>query len=154
MYSNKIILYLAFNFFYAILRLMKKLFLLLIPVLIMARSPFETPKEYNLDLSKFDTIQFLDEPKGFFSNRWITCIKTNSYQLREEIRLALQQDDIESRPLWKPMHMQPIFKNNLSYTDGTSENLFDKGLCLPSGSNLTQDDLDRVLNIIAKTSNS
>ncbi|WP_034039876.1 DegT/DnrJ/EryC1/StrS family aminotransferase [Wocania ichthyoenteri] len=109
---------------------------------------------YKDNLSNINTISFLDEPEGFFSNRWITCIKTNSYELREEIRLALQQDDIESRPLWKPMHMQPIFKDCLSYTDGTSENLFKNGLCLPSGSNLTQNDLDRVLNIIKNTPNS
>ncbi|MCF7568655.1 aminotransferase class I/II-fold pyridoxal phosphate-dependent enzyme [Sabulilitoribacter arenilitoris] len=108
---------------------------------------------YKANLSKFNTIEFLDEPKGFFSNRWITCIKTNSFAMREEIRLALQQDDIESRPLWKPMHMQPVFKDYLSYTDGTSENLFNNGLCLPSGSNLTQEDLERVLNIITKTPN-
>ncbi len=108
---------------------------------------------YKTNLSKFNTIEFLDEPKGFFSNRWITCIKTTSYELRENIRLELQQDDIESRPLWKPMHMQPIFKDCLSYTDGTSEKLFNTGLCLPSGSNLTQDDLDRVLSIITKTPN-
>ncbi|MCL6295012.1 aminotransferase class I/II-fold pyridoxal phosphate-dependent enzyme [Jejuia spongiicola] len=110
-------------------------------------------KYYKNNLSKFNTIEFLDEPEGFFSNRWITCIKTNSYELRESIRLALQKDDIESRPLWKPMHMQPVFKDYLSYTDGTSEKLFNVGLCLPSGSNLSQDDLDRVLSIITKTPN-
>ncbi len=108
---------------------------------------------YKNNLSKFNTIEFLDEPEGFFSNRWITCIKTNSYGLRESIRLELEKDDIESRPLWKPMHMQPVFKDCLSYTDGTSEKLFNGGLCLPSGSNLSHDDLDRVLNIITKTPN-
>ncbi|PIA77553.1 pyridoxal phosphate-dependent aminotransferase [Gaetbulibacter sp. 4G1] len=110
-------------------------------------------KYYKNNLSKFNTIEFLDEPEGFFSNRWITCIKTNSYELRESIRLALQKDDIESRPLWKPMHMQPVFKDYLSYTDGTSEKLFNAGLCLPSGSNLSQGDLDRILSIITKTPN-
>ena len=108
---------------------------------------------YKNNLSKFESIKFLEEPEGFFSNRWITCIKTSSYALREKIRLALQQDDVESRPLWKPMHMQPVFKDCLSYTDGTSEKLFSDGLCLPSGSNLTQEDLERVLNIITKTLN-
>ena len=106
---------------------------------------------YKANLSKYNNIEFLEEPNGFFSNRWITCIKTNSYELREDIRLTLQAEDIESRPLWKPMHMQPVFKDNMSFTNGISENLFNNGLCLPSGSNLTQDDLERVLNTILKT---
>ncbi|GAA3641652.1 DegT/DnrJ/EryC1/StrS family aminotransferase [Flavivirga jejuensis] len=106
---------------------------------------------YKKNLSQFNTIEFLEEPQGFFSNRWITCIKTDSFNTREQIRLTLLKDDIESRPLWKPMHMQPVFKDYLHFTNGTSEDLFDKGLCLPSGSNLSQDDLDRVLNNILKT---
>ncbi|MFH4965344.1 DegT/DnrJ/EryC1/StrS family aminotransferase [Gaetbulibacter sp. M235] len=106
---------------------------------------------YKNNLSKFDSIQFLEEPEGFYSNRWLSCIITSSYEQRESIRLALLEDDIESRPLWKPMHMQPVFKNAVSYTNGVSEDLFNKGLCLPSGSNLTQQDLERVLQIILNT---
>lgn len=106
---------------------------------------------YKANLAILNDIEFIDEPKGFFSNRWITCIKTKSYKTREAIRLALQEDDIESRPLWKPMHLQPVFKGCPFYTDGTSEKLFNNGLCLPSGSNLTHDDLDRVIDIITKT---
>jgi dTDP-4-amino-4,6-dideoxygalactose transaminase len=108
---------------------------------------------YKSNLSQYDSIEFLEEPNGFFSNRWITCIKTDSFKLREQLRLELLEDDIESRPLWKPMHMQPIFENCLHFTDGTSEDLFDKGLCLPSGSNLSQQDLNRILNVITKTLN-
>lgn len=108
---------------------------------------------YKTNLSKYSSIQFLEEPEGFFSNRWITCVKTDSYNMREQIRLALLEEDIESRPLWKPMHMQPIFKDCLHFSNGISEDLFNKGLCLPSGSNLSQDDLDRILNIILKTPN-
>ncbi|WP_303317667.1 aminotransferase class I/II-fold pyridoxal phosphate-dependent enzyme [Flavivirga abyssicola] len=108
---------------------------------------------YKANLSQYNTIEFLEEPQGFFSNRWITCIKTDSFETREQIRLTLLKDDIESRPLWKPMHMQPVFKDCLHFTNGISEDLFDKGLCLPSGSNLSQDDLDRVLNNILKTPN-
>ncbi|PKQ44058.1 aminotransferase class I/II-fold pyridoxal phosphate-dependent enzyme [Confluentibacter flavum] len=106
---------------------------------------------YKKHLSTYDSISFLEEPEGCFSNRWITCIITDSFKLREQIRLELQLDDIESRPLWKPMNMQPIFKDCLHFTDGTSETLFDKGLCLPSGSNLTQEDLYRILNTVTKT---
>ncbi|MBP0902463.1 aminotransferase class I/II-fold pyridoxal phosphate-dependent enzyme [Mariniflexile gromovii] len=108
---------------------------------------------YKENLSKYNSISFLDEPKGLFSNRWLTCIKTSSFELREQIRLNLLEEDIESRPLWKPMHMQPIFKDCLHFTDGTAEELFDKGLCLPSGSNLDREDLDRILDTISKTPN-
>ena len=103
---------------------------------------------YKKNLSVHSSISFLEEPEGFFSNRWITCIETDSFDTREKIRLDLQNEDIESRPLWKPMHMQPVFKDCLHFTDGTSESLFEKGLCLPSGSNLNQDDLHRILTII------
>ena len=106
---------------------------------------------YKKHLSQYKEITFLKEPENFFSNRWITCIETESFELREKIRLELLKDDIESRPLWKPMHMQPVFKEYLNFTNGTSEKLFDKGLCLPSGSNLSQDDLFRILNNIINT---
>ena len=108
---------------------------------------------YKKHLSHFDTIEFVDEPVGSYSNRWITCIKTDSFETREKIRLTLLEDDIESRPLWKPMHTQPVFKDCLHFSDGTSEDLFEKGLCLPSGSNLTNDDLNRILEIINNTPN-
>ncbi|MBU2951151.1 aminotransferase class I/II-fold pyridoxal phosphate-dependent enzyme [Tamlana agarivorans] len=106
---------------------------------------------YKRNLEKFDTINFQEESETVFSNRWITCIKTDSFSKREQIRLALLEDDVESRPLWKPMHLQPVFKNYLHFTNGVSEDLFDKGLCLPSGSNLSQEDLDRIIDIILKT---
>lgn len=106
---------------------------------------------YLENLSKYNNIQFLKEPEGYFSNRWITCIMTDSFETREAIRLELQKEDIESRPLWKPMHMQPIFKDCLHFTNGVSEDLFMKGLCLPSGSNLSVNDLKKIVKIISKT---
>lgn len=108
---------------------------------------------YKKNLKDYQNIEFLEEPEGFFSNRWLTCIKTDSFETREKIRLTLLEDNIESRPLWKPMHMQPVFKDCLHFSDGTSEDLFDKGLCLPSGSNLSQQDLDRILNTLSQISN-
>ena len=109
-------------------------------------------------LSEFEGITFLKEPDGFFSNRWLTTIlidpkKTGGIS-RENIRLALADENIESRPLWKPMHMQPVFKNAPAYTNGISENLFEYGLCLPSGSNMSNDDQDRIIQIIKRTINS
>lgn len=95
-------------------------------------------------------VSFVDEPVGYFSNRWLTTILIDpaSGITRETLRLALEQDNIESRPLWKPMHMQPIFADAPFYGDGTSERLFRDGLCLPSGSNLTDADFERIFKVI------
>ncbi|WP_242919229.1 DegT/DnrJ/EryC1/StrS family aminotransferase [Pontibacter liquoris] len=98
-------------------------------------------------------VQVLQEPTiDFYSNRWLSTILVDDAQepgvSREDIRLALEKVNIESRPLWKPMHLQPVFAHAPYYGDGTSEKLFDKGLCLPSGSNLTATDLERVVDHI------
>lgn len=95
-------------------------------------------------------VSFVDEPAGYFSNRWLTTILIDpaSGITRETLRLALEQDNIESRPLWKPMHLQPIFADAPFYGDGTSERLFRDGLCLPSGSNLTDADFERIFKVI------
>lgn len=106
---------------------------------------------YKKELGDIATLEFLPEPKGYFSNRWLSCMLTPSFEDREKIRLALLADDIESRPLWKPLHLQPIFEKELSFLDGTSLDLFQRGLCLPSGSNLTLTDLERVVQIIKTT---
>lgn len=96
-------------------------------------------------------ISFINETEGSFSNRWLSCILTPSFEFREKIRIALANENIESRPLWKPMHLQPVFNEEMSFTDGTSKSLFEKGLCLPSGSNLSKLDLKRVVQIIKST---
>ena len=106
-------------------------------------------------LKDFAGIFFLPEPEGLFSNRWLSCILvdatlTNNGITREDIRLALEKENIESRPLWKPMHLQPVFEASDFYGDGTSAKLFKQGLCLPSGSNLTREDLNRVVTVIEK----
>ena len=103
---------------------------------------------YEDSLGHFDAIEFLNEPAGYFSNRWLSCILTYSYDLRERLRLALLDENIESRPLWKPLHLQPIFNKYPHFVDGTSEDLFERGLCLPSGSNLSKEDLERVVTTI------
>jgi len=99
---------------------------------------------YKDELKDIESISFLNESNESYSNRWLTTILTDSLKERETIRLALEKENIESRPLWKPMHMQPVFAKYPKYINGVSENLFNKGLCLPSGSNLTQEDLERV----------
>lgn len=108
---------------------------------------------YKNELSGINQIYFVEEIQGFYANRWLTTILTDSYQTREKIRLALENENIESRPLWKPMHLQPIFQEFPAYADGTSENLFERGLCLPSGSNLTDEELQRTVRHIKKIFN-
>ena len=93
---------------------------------------------------------FLEETNNNYSNRWLTTVLTPSYQIREKIRLALLKENIESRPLWKPMHLQPFYSGHLRYENGISEELFAKGLCLPSGSNLTLKEKERVVIAIKK----
>lgn len=88
-------------------------------------------------------ISFPQELPDTFSNRWLTTIlvdpsKTNGVT-RESIRLAFEKVNIESRPLWKPMHQQPVFKDCPAYTNGVSDRLFELGLCLPSGSNMNEE---------------
>ena len=93
-------------------------------------------------------IEFQLEPAGYFSNRWLTCIlidpATNKGITKDAIRLLFEQYQIEVRSLWKPMHLQPVFVDTPRYLNGISDRLFDIGLCLPSGSSLTDDDFDRI----------
>lgn len=97
-------------------------------------------------------IGFQTEPEGYFSNRWLTTItidpEKNKGISRESLRIAFEAENIECRPLWKPMHLQPVFQYCPFYGNGLSEHLFDTGLCLPSGSNLTNDDFDRILTVL------
>ncbi|MBL7474039.1 DegT/DnrJ/EryC1/StrS family aminotransferase [Robertkochia sediminum] len=101
-------------------------------------------------LNVLEGVSFCQEPEGYYSNRWLTCILLENTEMRERIRLYLDEHNIESRPLWKPMHLQPVFREKTAYVNGVSEKLFDKGLCLPSGSNLSEDDLNRITNLIFK----
>ncbi len=103
---------------------------------------------YKKELATIKGITFTDEPDGFYSNRWLTTILLDSYETREHIRLALENDNIEARPLWKPMHLQPIFEKYPAYTNGVSEDLFERGLCLPSGSNMTLEEINRVVDAV------
>ena len=105
---------------------------------------------YKTELSGIKEITFLYESIGSFSNYWLTTIllDKNSTIDREKLRLHLEKDNIESRPLWNPMHLQPVFKNCKAYVNGVSDDLFNRGLCLPSGTNISNKDLKRVVNKI------
>jgi dTDP-4-amino-4,6-dideoxygalactose transaminase len=95
----------------------------------------------------------LEPAAGMFTNRWLSTVLIDEKQVgmnREDIRQELEKDNIETRPLWKPLHLQPIFKDAPYYGDRTSEKLFDQGLCLPSGSNLTDADFARIEGMIGQ----
>jgi dTDP-4-amino-4,6-dideoxygalactose transaminase len=113
-------------------------------------------ERYKLYFSKLNNagfkIELQEEPTGYHSNRWLTCIlidpAKNNGLTREEIRLAMEVENIETRPLWKPMHLQPIFASSKRYLNGVSDKLFENGLCLPSGSNLTEEEFTRIFNCL------
>ena len=92
------------------------------------------------------------EPENYFSNRWLTCILVDATKNRgldkDILQHELKKENIESRPLWKPMHMQPVFKDAVFFKNGISERLFSQGLCLPSGSNLVENDFERIFSLV------
>ncbi|MBC7746053.1 MAG: aminotransferase class I/II-fold pyridoxal phosphate-dependent enzyme [Flavobacterium sp.] len=107
---------------------------------------------YTRLLSNISNIQFQIEPDDtFFSNHWLSAITLEDEEgkiTNDMMRLALAEDNIEVRPVWKPMHMQPVFSEFPFYGDGTAEHLFKVGLCLPSGSNLTEYEIRMVISKI------
>ena len=99
-------------------------------------------------------IDFMPASTDGTSNCWLTCITVDPGSFgadREQIRLALEAEDIESRPVWKPMHLQPVFADSPIYGGDVSARLFERGLCLPSGSAMTDDDQDRVVRTLLAT---
>jgi dTDP-4-amino-4,6-dideoxygalactose transaminase len=102
---------------------------------------------YRSALADVPGVTFLDPPGYGTSNYWLTCLTLDpSVTLsREAVRQALEAIDVESRPTWKPMHLQPLFATAPARIDGTAAQVFERGLCLPSGSGMTDNDLDRVI---------
>lgn len=114
----------------------------------------EISERYSEVLSR-PGISFMPEPPGLRSTRWLTALKIDPAATgvsREDIRLMLLEHQIESRPLWKPMHQQPLYAGTPYYGSGVDERLFEQGLCLPSGSDMTDEQqeevIDRVLSLI------
>lgn len=103
-------------------------------------------------LSSYPGISFLPEPSGQFANRWLTVILVDPAKTggvtRDDIRQALEKENIESRPLWKPMHQQPVFDGFPFVGGGVADRCFEIGLCLPSGSNLSDDDKERIASVL------
>src|SRR5581483_125767 len=99
-------------------------------------------------------ISFMPEAAYGRGNCWLTCVLVDPDEAgtdRERIRLALEAEDVESRPLWKPMHLQPVYRDAPVFGGETAARLFDHGLCLPSGSALTEDDQRRVVETLLAT---
>lgn len=96
-------------------------------------------------------VQVFSEPSSdYYSNFWLSTLLTDSYETRETIRLALEEQNIEARPLWKPMHLQPVFAGTSFYGTQVAEDLFNRGLCLPSGSNLTDEERNRIQRVLVR----
>jgi len=94
-------------------------------------------------------VRLLQEPSvDYFSNHWLSAIVLDTYEQREALRLVFEKELIETRPLWKPMHLQPIFVSYPYYGNQVAEDLFLRGLCLPSGSNLQLGDLERIEKVL------
>ncbi len=105
---------------------------------------------YHRILSPLEGISFMPELEGSHGNRWLTTILLPSHVSPETIRLFLEESNIESRPLWKPMHAQPLFADAACCIDGTSDTLFARGLCLPSGTSMSDEDVIRVATLISQ----
>ncbi|MDM1556700.1 aminotransferase class I/II-fold pyridoxal phosphate-dependent enzyme [Chryseobacterium indologenes] len=109
--------------------------------------------DFYVDLFKdIEGVTVFSEPgHDFYSNHWLSAVIIDpeiTGKDREGLRFSLLEGNIESRPLWKPMHLQPVFENSPYYGGKVSEKLFDDGLCLPSGSNLSDEDRERISTII------
>jgi dTDP-4-amino-4,6-dideoxygalactose transaminase len=112
-------------------------------------------QRYREFFKDIDGVTFQSEPNAdFYSNYWLTTILIDPAQTggisREDVRLTLDLENIESRPLWKPMHMQPVYEGAKFFGSGVCEQLFEQGLCLPSGSNLTEEDFERIFEALKK----
>jgi dTDP-4-amino-4,6-dideoxygalactose transaminase len=112
----------------------------------------ENFKSYVENFGKRDGITFLKEPgPDYFSNHWLTAIVIDPRKTgitREDLRIAFEKDNIDARPLWKPMHLQPVYSHYPAYVNNTSEALFNHGLCLPSGSNMSESERQRIYETI------
>jgi dTDP-4-amino-4,6-dideoxygalactose transaminase len=118
----------------------------------------EVNSMYRKALEGIKGLSFHTEPSDSFkSNYWLTAITIDPQQTggvnSKDVSAFCEKSDIETRPLWKPMHLQPVFSDYPFYGDGTSEELFGKGLCLPSGVSLSDDDIKRIINCVKKALN-
>jgi dTDP-4-amino-4,6-dideoxygalactose transaminase len=113
-------------------------------------------ESYRLALSAFDAVQWMPEPAGTRSTRWLSCFTLDGADAsdRDHLLRALERHSIEARPVWKPMHLQPLYRGapffGHSQAEDVSADLFERGVCLPSGSNMAADQLDRVIDQLTR----
>ena len=124
------------------------------------RRKMEIFEYYRAALEDLPGIEFMPEPEWSRSNRWLTVLTVDPNRCGVSpngIIDALEQENVEARPVWNPLHMQPLFKKCAYYPhrigESISEGLFEKGLCLPSGTAMTDGDIDRVVKVIKKCKN-
>ncbi|HVU38374.1 MAG TPA: aminotransferase class I/II-fold pyridoxal phosphate-dependent enzyme [Opitutales bacterium] len=106
---------------------------------------------YQKALGRLPGVEFMPEATWGRANRWLTCLTINPAVAgtdREQVRVALEKENIEARPVWKPMHLQPLYAGTVHFGGAVAEELFDRGLCLPSGSTLAEADRARVADIV------
>ena len=103
---------------------------------------------YVAGLKDIPGLRFMPMPEWSGWNGWLTCVLFEEFDIRDQVMMQLEADDIETRSLWKPMHTQPIYANATSFLDGTAEYLFEQGLCLPSSSLLSNSQVDEVISRI------
>jgi dTDP-4-amino-4,6-dideoxygalactose transaminase len=103
---------------------------------------------YSQGLAEIEGISFMPELKGSSGNRWLTTLMLPEAISPEHLRLALEKENIESRPLWKPMHAQPLFHGANQKITGVSDELFARGICLPSGSSLNDEDVATIISMV------
>jgi len=108
---------------------------------------------YRRELKKYKGIEFIPRDAFGKANCWLICVTFDKHTGidPEHVRMALEKENIESRPLWKPMHLQPVFAKCEAVLNGISEDLFKRGLCLPSGTSMSESDLDRVVECVKKS---
>jgi dTDP-4-amino-4,6-dideoxygalactose transaminase len=117
------------------------------------RRVYERYRELLADLPGLSFAPDLDHLPGTRCTRWLTVLQLDPAQARatpEQLRLALEAENIESRPVWKPMHLQPVFAGSATLGGAVAEELFARGLCLPSGSSLSDDEQTRVVAVLRR----
>jgi dTDP-4-amino-4,6-dideoxygalactose transaminase len=117
----------------------------------MAARRQQINESYRAQLGGLAGVSFMPIAPWGGWNSWLTCVVFDKAAMRDEVQRCLEARDIESRPVWKPMHLQPVFAGSEAAVDGTSQALFERGLCLPSGSVLSDDQVDWVAKIVRET---